>query len=364
MNRSAAAIGIGVLAIAVIVGVILFMQLPSPDTPAGPPQPAAEGAAPAQVPVSATAGEATGSGAAISSVPATPAGGSTPPSFDVVRVDRRGNVVIAGKADPDCVVTVRNGDTVVGTATADRRGDWVIVPAEPLASGESQLSLSAKCGDAPAVEAEKVVVLIVPERDIVTAGASTPAGAPHVSQAAAPPADAANAIAVAIPRDSSKPGEIMQSPAAPADGVTIDSVDYGDKGQVVISGRAAPGGGVQIYLDNRLIGRAQANAAGRWTLVPDMAIAPGQYALRADLLRPDGTVVARSEIPFVRGEPLADLPAGRIVVIQPGDYLWKIARASYGAGTRYTLIYDANRAQISNPDLIYPGQVFTLPHVN
>ncbi len=50
------------------------------------------------------------------------------------------------------------------------------------------------------------------------------------------------------------------------------------------------------------------------------------------------------------------------VVIQPGDNLWNIARAIYGRGIRYTVIYEANRDQIRDPDLIYPGQVFTTPH--
>ena len=81
-------------------------------------------------------------------------------------------------------------------------------------------------------------------------------------------------------------------------------------------------------------------------------------------MKPDGTVVARSQIPFVRGEPLGSLPPGRVVIIQPGDYLWKIARKRYGSGPRYTLIYEANRDQIRDPDLIYPGQIFIVPTVN
>ncbi len=49
------------------------------------------------------------------------------------------------------------------------------------------------------------------------------------------------------------------------------------------------------------------------------------------------------------------------VVVQPGNSLWRIARRSYGSGWDYTVIYEANREQIRNPDLIYPGQVFALP---
>ena len=64
------------------------------------------------------------------------------------------------------------------------------------------------------------------------------------------------------------------------------------------------------------------------------------------------------------------LPDGRTLlsnlnlVVQPGNSLWRIARQSYGAGGRYALIYSANRDRIGDPDLIYPGQVFTLPEAN
>jgi len=44
-----------------------------------------------------------------------------------------------------------------------------------------------------------------------------------------------------------------------------------------------------------------------------------------------------------------------------GDSLWRISRDTYGAGERYRVIYGANRNQIHNPNLIYPGQIFVLP---
>ena len=47
--------------------------------------------------------------------------------------------------------------------------------------------------------------------------------------------------------------------------------------------------------------------------------------------------------------------------MQPGANLWRIALSRYGEGASYTLIYQANRAQIRDPNLIYPGQVFSVP---
>src|SRR4029079_15480035 len=50
------------------------------------------------------------------------------------------------------------------------------------------------------------------------------------------------------------------------------------------------------------------------------------------------------------------------VIIQPGNNLWRLSRVIYGHGIQYTVIYEANRSQIRDADLIYPGQIFTVPH--
>ena len=61
-------------------------------------------------------------------------------------------------------------------------------------------------------------------------------------------------------------------------------------------------------------------------------------------------------------QPAAQPRKGR-VVIQPGNNLWRIARVIYGQGVEYTTIYEANKELIRNPDLIYPGQIFSTPDV-
>jgi nucleoid-associated protein YgaU len=55
------------------------------------------------------------------------------------------------------------------------------------------------------------------------------------------------------------------------------------------------------------------------------------------------------------------LPKIATTVVSRGDSLWRISRATYGAGIRYAVVYKANQNQIRNPDRIYPGQVFVLP---
>ena len=56
-----------------------------------------------------------------------------------------------------------------------------------------------------------------------------------------------------------------------------------------------------------------------------------------------------------------EIRTGSSVIIRRGDSLWQVARRNYGAGIRYTTIYQANQDQIRNPDLIYPGQVLKVP---
>ena len=52
----------------------------------------------------------------------------------------------------------------------------------------------------------------------------------------------------------------------------------------------------------------------------------------------------------------------RTYTVKSGDCLWNIAKALYGNGADYTKIYNANKGTIGkNPNLIYPGQTFTIP---
>lgn len=52
-------------------------------------------------------------------------------------------------------------------------------------------------------------------------------------------------------------------------------------------------------------------------------------------------------------------PAARTYTVVSGDTLWAISERFYGDGSKYQVIADASG--VSNPDLIYPGQVLTIP---
>ncbi len=78
-------------------------------------------------------------------------------------------------------------------------------------------------------------------------------------------------------------------------------------------------------------------------------------------ITPLSSVLKKNELPFMR----VKIPEGMLpedyVIIKPGDILWSISYRIYGNPFKYIEIYKENKDQISNPDLIFPGQIFTLP---
>ena len=53
--------------------------------------------------------------------------------------------------------------------------------------------------------------------------------------------------------------------------------------------------------------------------------------------------------------------AAETYTVKSGDSLSKIAKQAYGDGSKWRAIFDANRDQLEDPDLIHPGQVLKLP---
>ena len=54
-------------------------------------------------------------------------------------------------------------------------------------------------------------------------------------------------------------------------------------------------------------------------------------------------------------------PAADTYTVVAGDCLWSIAQKAYGTGTKWGVLYEANKAIISNPSMIQIGQVLVVP---
>ena len=189
------------------------------------------------------------------------------------------------------------------------------------------------------------------------------------AEPAAPPSPVAPATVPAIRIADSGAVDLLQRDAAPlppelADNVLIDAISYDATGDVQIVGRVPrPEAEVVLYIDNAALVRVRAAPDGNWrATLPE--IDTGVYTLRADELGADSASVrSRFETPFRREAPARVAGQGRVaaLTVQPGNTLWGISRDAYGEGLLYVRIFEANRDQIRDPDLIFPGQIFAIP---
>jgi hypothetical protein len=279
--------------------------------------------------------------------PAVAAPAATPPSFDIVSIDRSGQAVIAGRALPGDRVRVLDGDTPIGEVSADPRGEWVLVSETPIAPGDRQLGVEAVSPEGAVRRSPDVVALSV----------APPGQAPDGTAA-----DGTSALAVLLPGEKGAPARILQRPRETAADhkLSLDAAEYGGPDQLVLSGSAEPGARLNIYAGGRLLGSATADEAGKWVLRSAYRQPTGGVELRLDQLATDGSVLRRIAAPFNLPTGLA-LRDGDTYVVERGNSLWRIARRVYGKGIRYTTIYEANHATISDPHRIYPGQELKLP---
>ena len=273
------------------------------------------------------------------------------PSFDIVRVTSGGDSVMAGRAIPGSKVEIFDQGEKIGEVFADKRGEWVFVPISPLTAGTRKLSLKMTSPEGLIKVSTADLIIVVPEKGKNISGLET-------NQPEQP-------LAIKIPKDPENHIEVLQKPSTKSStAVTIDSVDYDDLGKLDITGKAPANSIINLYLNEKFIGRSVTNYRGLWNQTPKQKIEHGKYTVRADHVDKNGRVKSRVEVVFSRSTPLTGIKPGTLIVVESGRSLWRIARRVYGAGIRYTVIYEANKDQIKDPDMIFPGQVFSLPPKN
>jgi nucleoid-associated protein YgaU len=305
--------------------------------------------------------------------------GDSVPAFDIVRIEPTGETVIAGRAAPGATVELLRDGEPHDRAVADQSGQFAMVPSR-LPPGTYDLTLRAKQPDGQYATSEQSVVV-----------------------ALEPSLNDRPVVALMTP---DKPTVVLSQPAAAepmAGAVVVDAVETEPGGKLYVSGHARPGAAVRLYLNDSFVASVKASTDGSFAVTINEGVAPGSYRVRLDEVGSNsGTVRARAEVPFNVPDAVvtASVPARAIASKRPdiaapqqpklaatvatippekgspsavvvpkiatttvsrGDSLWRISHLTYGAGTRYAVIYKANREHIRNPNLIYPGQIFVLP---
>lgn len=309
----------------------------APQTPAKPAEP--EAAAPA------AQSETPSADAPAATAPAKPA--VVPPSFDVVRVEGDGSIVIAGKAAASSTVDLLVGSKVIGSAMAGPDGAFAVVLDDPLKPGDYQIVLRATAPDNVVAMSVETAVVSVPETPegqvlalveepgkpsqmITLPEPQPPAAAAKPPEAAAPPAaeppPAAEAPAAepkpegeqqqaALP-EQTKPAPAPATPPPAGPTVRVEAVEI-DGRKIFVAGAADPGRTVRGYANEILLGDAKASPDGRYLIEADRDLPVGDYIIRVDALEPDGVkVAARAAVPFER-EPGQTIAAVAPVAPEP-----------------------------------------------
>jgi nucleoid-associated protein YgaU len=311
---------------------------PSAPAPAGPQKPAT----PSETPATAQPTPAPQTEAKV--------------RIDLAEAQDGGKLYVSGRSTPGASVRLYLNDSFIATGTASADGQVSFLIGGGVKPGEYRIRLD-QLGASDKVIARAEVPFSAPATLASTAPASAPASgssAPQTSVAAAQPQQAAPAPQASAPASrpaigEAKPAEAPQ--AAPA---------------ARIAAAPAATSPEQTPMQQRSVTPSEPQAK----TAPQTGTAPREMASAATspaspTPSPTGAPAtndsrAKSAAATERSNTVVVPNIDTRVVIR-GDNLWQISRTTYGHGIRYTVIYKANRDQIRDPDLIYPGQIFVLP---
>ena len=288
--------------------------------------------------------------------------------IDLAQVRPDGNAVFAGKAPPNAKVTVFEGEIILGTTTADASGEWVIVPEKALGTGEHLISVGAETADGETNIANVTLAIKVGEGDDVQPlVALLPQSETEIPQLLQSPDDApdpAQQVVVSEASDAASEEAAVADPAMAVAGPAIAprALAWQEGGALTISGVSRGGVSVRVTAADLAFGDGDVGVDGAWQVSGQVDLDRARRVMRFALVDADGQTVATYELPVATRDLSQGLDGSRMVIVQQGDALWRIAYRSYGEGIKYVDIVRRNAAAINDPDLIFPNQIFAIPN--
>jgi nucleoid-associated protein YgaU len=255
---------------------------------------------------------------------------ATIPSFDVVRVEPTGESVIAGRAAPGATVDLIANGNSLARAMADPSGLFAFVPPR-LPPGSHEIVVQTIAPDGTRAHSTQSVTIAIAEKQdapplvaVSTPGQPTvllsapdpirpPVSPPALAAIAPPPGAPATGVAPpakpsAVARDAVQAGPPPSDGPAPVaaavaparrSDVRIASVEAEGTGRLFVSGSAAPGATLRLYLNDSFVAPGGTRPDGALSFTIERGIRPGDYRVRLDDVDPvSGTVRSLAEVPF------------------------------------------------------------------
>ena len=211
------------------------------------------------------------------------------PSFDVVRVEPDGTAVVAGRASPGSKIVLRVDGAEISATTVDDTGNFAAFFVLNSSEAPRLLTMASILPDQSEISAAAQVALSPTQAPVAIAAAEPDVIAPEPKPFKPEPLIAVKPQAPAallVTKDGVKVLQTGNQDAATdqLDSLSIDTISYTPAGDVQLSGRAAAGAFLRIYLDDAPLIDVKAGEDGLWAAtMPE--IIPGIYTLRRSVGR-------------------------------------------------------------------------------
>ena len=277
------------------------------------------------------------------------------PEIDIIKVSPDGSFVIAGKGQPNSNINILNKGDLIDSSIVDSDGNWVVVSKENLKTGDNLISIDQINNNGLVLRHKQLFITKIDE---------------HKKD---------QPLVISVPNKNGENINIIQQPSEKQKiykvendlGIqkkiksnkkifNVKTIFFNENGFVSIQGEVNFGKRIELYINKKIMETIKIENS-KWQYNSDTIFDYGLHDLLVVLKSDKDKILDKITFPFMRVEiPYNDVPEN-FILIKPGDMLWTIAYRLYGDPFKYIQIFEENKDQITNPDLIFPGQLFSIP---
>ena len=277
------------------------------------------------------------------------------PEIDIIKVSPDGSFVIAGKGQPNSNINISNKGDLIDSSIVDSDGKWVVVSKENLKTGDNLISIDQINNNGLVLRHKQLFITKIDE---------------HKKD---------QPLVISVPNKNGENISIIQQPSEKQKIYKVENdlviqkkiksdkkifnvktIFFNENGFVSIKGKVNYGKKIELYINKKIMETIKIENS-KWQYNSDKTIDYGLHDLLVVLKSDKDEILDKITLPFMRVEmPYNDVPEN-FILIKPGDMLWTIAYRLYGDPFKYIQIFEENKDQITNPDLIFPGQLFSIP---
>ena len=253
-------------------------------------------------------------------------------TFDIVRLDKTGDVVIAGKTIPNIKVDILDGNEILASVFSDSNGDWVWISENPLPEGIKRFNLKHFDGEHEFFSHQNIIIL----------------------------REKNNYLSSKILKFSKSSSIEIINNNKKILGLSLDIAEYLDEDSLMLTGRTKPNAKVKLFFSDNFMKDSISDNRGVWKIeLKNFEFTDNNLIVTTEI---EGQKIKlKTKIFEKKIDP--NFIFEKEVIVKNGNSLWRIARKTLGGGVYYSEIYKSNMKEIENPDLIFPGQVFNIPNL-